>query len=470
VLIKLTYRYILHFLLFLITAVSLAFVVAKGGLVIGIALLALPFALAYLVLQIKYPVVGLYTYLIISFILNGLGRYLDAPMSVMTDGILLLTLLAEFFHRFYSKKWPSLKNNPVLIFTYVWSAYCVFELVNPQSLGPGPWFFAMRSLFFYMLIIMILGMELMNKEKDLDRFLHIWIFFSCLAVLYGAKQLFLGVNAVEQKWLDDGNALTHVLHGKLRVFSFYSDAGQFGAAMGHVGLVGVILALGDFSKGKKLFYWITGLFCLWGLAISGTRGGLFVPIAGFAIYFLLVKNMKLLIVGGGTALTILFILKFTFIGQGNYQVQRMRSALDPTDASFQVRLNNQKKLKEYLASRPLGGGIGSSGYWGLRFRPDTFLAQTPTDSWYVRVWVETGIVGLTIYLGLFIYILIYFGIKLWKMEPSMMRQKLMAIYAGVTGVTVANYGNPVIGQTPTSTVIFLGIAFLYIFTKEEQKT
>ncbi len=464
---RITYRHILHFVLFLITAVALSFLIARGGIVIGAALIALPFALAYVVILIKYPAVGIYSFFIISFALNGLGRYLDAPMSILTDGILMLTLLAEFFHRFYSKSWPSLKNNPVLYFTYFWSLYCFLQLANPEGLGPGPWFFAMRSLFFYMLVIMILGMELMNTEKDLDRFLHIWMFFSCLAVIYGAKQLFLGVNAVEQKWLDDGNALTHLLHGKLRVFSFYSDAGQFGAAMGHIGMVGVILGLGDFSATKKIIYWGIGLFCLWGLAISGTRGGLFVPIGGFAIYFLLVRNIKLLVIGGGTALIILFILKFTFIGQGNYQVQRMRSALDPTDASFQVRLKNQAKLKEYLASRPLGGGIGSSGYWGLRFRPDTFLAQTPTDSWYVRVWVETGVIGITIYLALFIYILYYFGVRLWRMKPSPLKQKLLANYAGVMGITVANYGNPVIGQTPTSTVIYLGIAFLYIFTKDE---
>jgi hypothetical protein len=30
---------------------------------------------------------------------------------------------------------------------------------------------------------------------------------------------------------------------------------------------------------------------------------------------------------------------------GHHQVQRMQSALDPNDASLQVRLDNQKKLK-----------------------------------------------------------------------------------------------------------------------------
>jgi hypothetical protein len=36
----------------------------------------------------------------------------------------------------------------------------------------------------------------------------------------------------------------------------------------------------------------------------------------------------------------------------------MRSAFDPNDPSLQVRLDNQKILKGYLATRPFGAGIG----------------------------------------------------------------------------------------------------------------
>jgi O-antigen ligase len=135
------------------------------------------------------------------------------------------------------------------------------------------------------------------------------------------------------------------------------------------------------------------------------------------------------------------MLKFTYIGQSNNQIQRMGSALDPNDPSLLVRLENQKRLSHYLSSRPLGGGIGSAGYWGLRFSPNTFLAQTPTDSWYVKIWAETGIVGLILHLFMIGFILIFFFFKIWQMPPSELRQSLMGLYAGFVGVAVASYGN-----------------------------
>jgi hypothetical protein len=52
----------------------------------------------------------------------------------------------------------------------------------------------------------------------------------------------------------------------------------------------------------------------------------------------------------------------------------MRTAFDPNDASLQVRLDNQKILKGYLAVRPLGGGIGHAGDKAQRFLPNAFLS------------------------------------------------------------------------------------------------
>jgi hypothetical protein len=40
-------------------------------------------------------------------------------------------------------------------------------------------------------------------------------------------QMTMGVDFAEQEWLNEGSYKTHILFGKLRVFSFFSDAGQF---------------------------------------------------------------------------------------------------------------------------------------------------------------------------------------------------------------------------------------------------
>jgi hypothetical protein len=216
---------------------------------------------------------------------------------------------------------------------------------------------------------------------------------------------------------------------------------------------------------KKAFYIVTFLLSLYGMMISGTRGAMAVPALGFMTYFLLSKNFKVLGAGIVAGAGVYVFLKFTTIAQGVYAVNRMRTALDPNDASLLVRLENQRKLSAYLASRPFGGGIGSAGSWGMRFSPNSFLAQTPTDSWFVKIWAEEGFVGLTIHLIILFYIAIKAGIMLWKMPDSALRQKLVAIFSGMIGIYMASYGNGILGQMPTGIIMYMGWAFLFMKTK-----
>ncbi|GAB3939573.1 O-antigen ligase family protein [Spirosoma harenae] len=449
--------------------VVLAIIIYLWQLVALGAIIAIPIAIACLAILIRFRSVGIYSAFIISFISIGLPRYIPGPLSLSVDILLVINLLCEFFRRFESRQWPNLRQNPVLLVIYAWFGFCLLEIANPEARSLAAWFYDVRAVALYMVLVVILGLEVINTEKDMNRFFKIWFSFSVVGVLHGMRQLYLGLDSAEKAWLNAGNAKTHILHGQLRVFSFYSDAGQFGAAMGHAGLTAMILALGPFERKTRLCSGIVSLLCFYGMIISGTRGALFVPIAGGAFYLLLTRNVKVLLLGGLMAVLVLGTLKFTYIGQGNYQVQRMRSALDPNDPSLLVRLENQKKLRLYLASRPIGGGIGSAGYWGLRFSPNTVLAQTPTDSWYVKIWAQTGIIGLSLHLFMIGFWLVYFFINIWKMPQGTMRQKMIALYTGIVGIVVASYGNQVFGQLPTGIIIYLSVSYLYLFSRRHNE-
>lgn len=140
----------------------------------------------------------------------------------------------------------------------------------------------------------------------------------------------------------------------------------------------------------------------------------------------------------------------------------MRSALDPNDASLNVRKENQKKFKSYLQNRPFGGGIGTSGSWGQRFSPGTFLAETPNDSWYVKIWAEMGVVGLSLHLSILLYIALMALLKIWKVKDEGLKQKLLALFAGYIGIILASYGNPILGQMPTGIVIYMSWAYFFL--------
>jgi len=98
----------------------------------------------------------------------------------------------------------------------------------------------------------------------------------------------------------------------------------------------------------------------------------------------------------------------------------------------------------------------------MRFSPNTFLAQTPTDSWYVKIWAEMGIVGLLLHLLILFYLLARCCLIVWKLKDPVIRQVMTGLTAGIFGIMVASYGNGLYGQMPTGMIIYLSYVFIFI--------
>ncbi len=458
----------LYAAVFLAVMLWFGYIVGTSGLIAGIGILGLPLIAVYLYVVFKKPRYGLIILFFYNFFVLGSMRYIKGPpLGLGVDGQLILMYLALFFKSFFEKvPWEKAKQ-PATVLAAIWFGYTLFQLVNPEAVSRAAWFYAMRGVSFYMILTIPLIFVLYDKQKDLMLFFKIWALLSIIGTLKGMMQKFVGPDPWEQAWLDGGGDLTHVLFGKLRIFSFFSDAGQFGAAQGHAGVVFLILALNEEKSTKlKYFFAIAGFLGLYGMMISGTRGSIAVPIMGFALYTLLRKNIRAIAVGGFLGIALIVFFKFTTIGSGNYTINRMRTAFDPEDKSLQVRLENQRKLKTYMAARPFGGGIGSAGNWGMRFSPNTFLAQTPTDSWYVMIWAEQGVVGLMLHLFILFFIVIRSSYYImFRIRSPEVRAQLSALVSGMFGIMVASYGNGVLGQMPTGIIMYSSMAFLFLATK-----
>ena len=451
-----------RFILFLlcITVIS-AFLISKMGIAGGLGLVFMPFVAVYLYLLFSYPIVGFYTAVAFSMFLLGLARYMrGVQVGLAMDGILVLTYIALIFNKFNEKiDWkPASKD--ITWLSIIWFCYSVFEVVNPEARSLAAWFSG-RGISLYMLMLVPLTLLFIDSNRKLDIILYIWGFLSILATQKGIGQLNMGVDRFEKMWLDDGNAQTHILFGKLRAFSFMSDAGQFGGNQAYTGVVAIIYSLVQKNWRKKLFFLVVGIFGLYGMVISGTRGALSIPLAGFLAYFILRKNIGVMITGFFLLIVVFIFFKYTSIGQGNDQIRRMRTAFDPNDASLQVRLENQKRLRVYLANRPFGGGIGLGGVKAQKYLPNAFLSSIATDSWYVLIWVEQGIVGLMLHLFILFYILIKASWNvMFRIRDPDVRIKIAALTAGMFGVMVASYGNAVLGQMPTSILIYVSMALM----------
>ena len=447
-------------MLLFVAMTLLALILAKME-IIGVGLLlALFFGGIYLYILFKNPVVGFYTAIGLNFVLLGLGRYIKGvPLGFGIDGILVLTFIALFFSRFKERLDWSPANKDITIFGAIWLGYCIFQIANPEAHSIEAWI-AGRGIGFYFFFFVTLTFLLINSNKRLDMFLYVWGVFSIIATIKGIIQLFFGVDAAEQEWLNAGAAQTHVLFGKLRVFSFFSDAGQFGANQGYSGVVAIIYSMT--KKGwSKIFFITVGVLGLYGMMISGTRGAISVPLVGFMTYFVLSKNIRILSVGLSVIILLFIFFKYTTIANGNDQIRRMRGAFDPNNASLQVRLDNQKILKGYLASRPFGGGIGHAGDKAQRFLPNAFLSHVATDSWYVLIWAEMGIVGLILHLFILFYVIGKATYKvMFKIRDPITKLKIGALISGMAGVMVASYGNAVLGGMPTALLFYASMAIM----------
>ena len=90
------------------------------------------------------------------------------------------------------------------------------------------------------------------------------------------------------------------------------------------------------------------------------------------------------------------------------------------------------------------------------------MADPPTDSYYVKIWAETGIVGLCLHVLMLGYFVGKGGAILWNLEDVRIKYQIMAMFCGVVGVLMASYGNQVFSQMPTGMImnIFIPLIFL----------
>lgn len=451
--------------------VTVAAVVALGlrvGLAGSLALTTVIYGLPLLLLIVRYPILSIYLLVAVAFLANGVGRYVDAPWGLLVDALLVVGWLATLARRFPRnfdtagdpRNWPELRRDGFVL-SLLWFAYLLLEIANPEAESQEAWLYSMRAVGLYPVLAVGLGYFHLRERRHLRTLLWMVLGFSVLGALWGIRQKFFFLDGAERHWLfAEGHARQHVLFGVLRTFSFYSDAGQFGASQAMVLLMACIMAIRPPSEGARAFYLVTATLCLVGFGISGTRGALAVPAAGGMMYLLVSRNAQVfclgaLLMGGAYGL-----LRYTSVASGVEQVQRMRSALDPEEASLQVRLENQETLRYHLEGKPFGVGVGAAGFWGLRFTPDTIWANTPTDSYYVRLWVETGVVGLALHLFVLGYVLGAGAARVWHTADPVLRHERAALLCGYAGILLASYGNQVLSQFPTALIVYLAIPVL----------
>lgn len=380
----------------------------KQNLAIAGLVAALPALLCILILHLRKPERFLFLLFIFNYFFTPLARYSRQDgLSILSDiiwwSVLLIVIVQTALH--YRFPWKQAVNI-LTIGGAVLAVYCLMEVVNPTA-SLEAWIYS-RGFIYNTFLVSLITVLLATSYKQISRLIFLFSILTLIAILKGLCQKFIGFDAVEYNaMMESGMYKTHLLPQITRYFSIFTDAGNYGSNMGFTCALFGIAGLFCKKSSLKVYYFSISALSLYSMFITGTRGAIVVPLGSLLLFALISKNIKLMSAAAVGGICIYVFFAFTYVGESNYMIRRMRTAFRPNkDASYLVRKQNQKKLAEYLRNRPFGEGLGLGGVEARRFG-SRLTTTIPNDSTYVKIWTETGVVGILLYL------LIYAGSLLW---------------------------------------------------------
>ncbi|GEO10781.1 O-antigen ligase family protein [Segetibacter aerophilus] len=461
---------LLAFILFIAAALIASSLVANMGVVGGVICIAAVIGLPFVYTIVVYPNFGIIFLLVLAYFLMFILRYLhNVPLGTAVDSLEVLFILGFFIKMKKEKNWEMVKG-PTSILILAWIFYNLLQVFNPSAESILAWVYTVRSVGLLMLLYFIFVYNV-RTISFIKLILKVWILLSIVAALYALKQEFIGFSAVEEEYLYSDPIVSALLFidGAWRKFSIFSDPVTFSYNMAASSLLCIALITGPLRLWKKLVLGFLAALFLYVMVFSGTRGA-YVLIPATLLLFAILKCTKtmmatMMVVGA-------FFVILIFIPTGNVTLYRFQSAFRPSnDASYNLRKANQKKIRPYILSHPMGGGLGSTGVWGVKFAPTSYLASFPPDSGYVRVAVEMG------WIGLFLFCLLMFTIlktgvnNFYSIQDAELKSYCLAMTMIVFAWNIGNFPQEAFVQFPTNVYFYLVAALItvtYRIDKEKQ--
>jgi hypothetical protein len=446
-----------------------AFVLGRMGFTLGVLLLGAVIGTPLLLASLFYPTFGVYFILTVSYFLLGIKRFIpNVPVGLFTDVMMMTLAFSVFYNNITEKNWDFAKG-AISRMVLIYIGYVFITFFNPAAGCKLCFIYTMRSMAGYMLFYFIVSYVLKTKEQ-VKRLVKLWILLSLLAALYGIKQDLIGLAGFEDRWVHADPKRFWLLFqwGRLRKFSFMADPVTFGFNMGYTQVLIAALILGNkrLALHKKVILVIVLILMFQAMLYSGTRAAFVIFPIGMFMFIILSKNKKMyaLAVIGALMMGVIIVMPTS-----NPTIKRFQSAFQPSDdPSYLVRLENQRRIRPWVWKHPLGGGLGATGIWGQRFAPNAFLSGFPPDSGYVRVAVELGWIGLTIYMLLWITIFIE-GIKSYfRIRDPAMKSIALGMICSLFTLYIVNYAQQAVNQVPTSLMFWVMAAIISRGSQLEQ--
>ncbi|RYE37174.1 MAG: O-antigen ligase domain-containing protein [Sphingobacteriaceae bacterium] len=450
----------------LLAALIFPLLIAKAGYVAGVLLLLLVIGIPFLYGVVVYPEMGILTLLISAYLVMWVIRIgVNFPLGTLMDALQLLLIIGFFIRQKQHPDWSIIKT-PIGLVILIWIGYNLLEVINPTAASRMAWLYTIRSVAAVTLTYFVFVYQI-KTIRFVRLAIKVWLGLSLFAAAYGFKQEHYGFFAFEQAQLNDPLMISLLfINGVWRKFSIFSDPVSFSYNMVISSVFCICLMTGTFKTWKKVVMLFLALFFLLNMLYSGTRGAYVLFPAALVLIAVINYSRKVLIM---SIICGVMIGVMIFMPTGNATLLRFQSAFKPAnDASYNVRAINQKRIQPYIWSHPIGGGLGATGVWGIRFAPGSFLAGFPPDSGYVRVAVELGWVGLLLICSM-MFIILKTGINnYFKIKNPELKAYCLAATAVVFVLNIGNFPQEAIVQFPGNILFYFATALISISLKLDQ--
>ena len=445
----------------LLSAFFFAYLTAFYGSTPGILLILAFIGIPALYAIVAFPQFGIVVLLLMAYLLFAIMKLgIDFPLGTLMDALEWILVLGFFIKQKKEKNWKILYG-PVSILILVWLTFNLMEVANPAAESRLAWVYTVRTVAVVMLMYFIFVFNI-RTVTFIRLILKIWLLLTLIGAIYGLKQEYIGFSAGEEAYLHSDPGITSLLFidGHWRKFSIFSDPVAFSYNMVASSVMCIALIAGPLKFWKKIVLGIFTFLYLWAMLTSGTRGAYVLLPATLVLFAILKYNKQILMfsIVAGMVMAILIV-----IPTSNPTLYRFQSAFKPSeDASFTVRKLNQKRIQPYILTHPMGGGLGATGTWGQRFAPNSYLANFPPDSGYVRVAVEMG------WMGLFLFCVLMFTIlktginNYYKIKDPELKMYCLAMVLVVFAFNVGNYPQEALVQFPSNIYFFLVVALINV--------
>lgn len=439
------------------TTLSLLFILILFVFGIKISIITIFFIVVFpiIIIMLINPKIAFYLIVIWSFIMFFISRLMNIgiPIGVVIELIFFIAFLGIVYRELKVLQYKKYEFRFHYLIILIWVIYLWLMLFNPQGYFSG-WLTGFRKELL-ILEVFILGYYSFNSITDLKYFTITWILLLLTASFYCFYQEIFGLPEFEYNWVtsDEKKWNLYFQFGRWRLWSIMNDPTTFGIISSY----GVVFTIIFFMYQKngiiKIILLILSIIFLISTALTGTRTAYIIIPIGLIIFILInLDNYKTVLLT--ITITIGFLLLLFGPFHGN-TARRVRSAFFPKeDASFNARERNRNRIQPYIYTHPFGGGMNTSGYPGRDHVPYHELAGFPPDSYYLKLAIETGFIGLLINLLIQIYFLLR-GINVYyRLKSNKKKGYLIAYISSFIAMSIAGYAQEAINQFPNIILFF----------------